>query len=85
MRLKAVDCLSKLAYLKVNCPGLCIDSRECAIDVVSAHSGGFDDYIAALTLVAWQNLLINGRQVSLLRILIRQLSNYLLTPQSVDN
>ncbi len=66
------------------CISGCIDSREAAIDVVTAHNGDFNDYIAAITLVAWQNLLITGRQVSLLKILIRQLSNYLLMPQSVS-
>jgi hypothetical protein len=56
----------------------CIVSRDLAIETVVAHQGSFNDYIAALTLVAWQSLMISGKQTSLLRILIRRLSVYLL-------
>lgn len=48
----------------------CILARDRAIEAVKAHGGSEKDYIATKYLVAWQNLLMPGRQTSLTRSII---------------
>lgn len=48
--------------------------RDYAVKAVSAHGGDVEDYAAAKYLVAWQTLLLDGKQVSLVRSVIESLA-----------
>jgi len=49
-------------------------TRDYALEAVKAHGGDAGDYLAAKYLVAWQNLLLDGRQVSMSRSTITALA-----------
>jgi tRNA A-37 threonylcarbamoyl transferase component Bud32 len=48
----------------------CVAARDNAIEAAKAHTGTVKDYLAAKYLVAWQNLIMGGRQASLARSVI---------------
>lgn len=52
----------------------CVDARDQAIEALKMHGGSEKDYIAAKYLLAWQNLLMPGRQTSLTRSIILTLA-----------
>jgi hypothetical protein len=65
--------LSPSTVNKVRIKG-CITARDQALEAVKAHDGDYKDYLAAKYLVAWQNLLMPGRQTSLTRSIINALA-----------
>jgi len=52
----------------------CVAARDQAIEALKMHGGSEKDYIAAKYLLAWQNLLMPGRQTSLTRSVILTLA-----------
>jgi hypothetical protein len=65
---------SCLPALNRVCIGGCVAARDQALEAVKAHGGDYKDYLAAKYLLAWQNLLIEGRQTSLTRSVINALA-----------
>lgn len=49
-------------------------TRDYALQAVGAHGGNVEDYAAAKYLLAWQALLLDGKQVSLVRSVIQSLA-----------
>jgi hypothetical protein len=60
------------------CITACIDAVGCVVNCVTSCAGTHDDYIASLNLIAWQCMLLPGRQVANLKVLIDELSQYIL-------
>jgi Ternary complex associated domain 9 len=56
------------------CIGGCAAARDRVLETVKAHGGSQRDYLAAKYLVAWQSLLMQGRQTSLIRSIINALA-----------
>jgi hypothetical protein len=56
----------------------CAQARDAALNVLAAYGGGRKDYLACKYLVAWQNLLMDGRQTAWARATISALSNLVL-------
>lgn len=56
------------------CIGRCMTARDQALAAVKAHGGNYKDYLAAKYLVAWQNLLMPGSQMSLTRSIMNALA-----------
>jgi hypothetical protein len=52
----------------------CAVARDRAIDVAKTHGGGAEDYQAAKYILAWQNLVMMGRQTGLARVTIEALA-----------
>ena len=52
----------------------CAAARDRALETVKVHGGTRRDYLAAKYLVAWQSLLMQGRQTSLIRSVINALA-----------
>lgn len=52
----------------------CVAARDNALRAVADHGGDVSDYLAAKYLIAWQSLLMHGRQAILTRSIIRALS-----------
>lgn len=52
----------------------CIATRNSAIRVVEAYGGNITDYLATKYLLAWQSLLLDGRQTNLIKGVIRALT-----------
>lgn len=52
----------------------CVAARNFALEAVETHGGDLGDYVAAKYLVAWQNLVMFGRQTGLCRAVIRALA-----------
>jgi hypothetical protein len=65
---------SRLPGVNKVCIGGCVAARDQALEAVRAHGGSHKDYLAAKNLVAWQNLLMEGRQTSLTRSVINALA-----------
>ena len=49
----------------------CIEARRRALEVLAGFGGDIEDYLAVKTLIAWQALLLENRQTSLSRAVIR--------------
>jgi hypothetical protein len=69
-----------------NGPGLnrlclhgCTEARRLALEVLGGFGGGIEDYLAVKSLVAWQTLLMENRQTSLSRAVIRAIGERFLT------
>lgn len=58
----------------------CIAARDKVLAVLGEHGGSQLDYLAAKCLVAWQTLLMHGRQAVLTRSIIRAVSGSFLSP-----
>jgi hypothetical protein len=56
----------------------CACARDAVLGVLSSHGGGRKDYLACKYLVAWQNLLMDGRQAAWARAAISALSRLVL-------
>jgi tRNA A-37 threonylcarbamoyl transferase component Bud32 len=65
---------SRLPAVNKVCIGGCIAARDQALKAVEEHGGDYKDYLAAKCLVAWQNLLMEGRQTNLTRSIINALA-----------
>jgi len=52
----------------------CVAARDKVLAVLAEHGGTQLDYLAAKCLVAWQTLLMHGRQAVLTRSIIRAVS-----------
>jgi hypothetical protein len=65
---------SRLPAVNKVCIGGCVSARDQALQAVETHGGSPRDYLAAKYLVAWQNLLMEGRQTSLTRSVINALT-----------
>jgi Phosphotransferase enzyme family len=65
---------SLLPIVNKVCIGGCITAGDQALAAVKAHGGDHKDYLAAKYLVAWQNLLMPGSQISLTRSIINALA-----------
>lgn len=51
----------------------CVEARRLALDVLRGFGGELSDYLAVKCLIAWQTLLMDNRQASLSRAVIRAL------------
>ena len=53
----------------------CVEARRRALEVLTDFGGDTDDYLAVKSLVAWQTLLLENRQTSLSRAVIRAIGD----------
>lgn len=53
----------------------CVEARRRVLDVLARFDGDIDDYLAVKSLVAWQTLLLENRQTSLSRAVIRAIGD----------
>jgi aminoglycoside phosphotransferase (APT) family kinase protein len=52
----------------------CVAARDSALQVLREHGGGRSDYLAAKYLIAWQTMLLHGRQAILTRSIVRAIT-----------